>query len=583
MILRAFGFTERCTIVGRTFDRLVHFDRKSRKYPIRALISAEKPRSYTWPCGVVLDQGAEGACHDEKTEVLTDKGWKLFQSINNTDKLASVNPSSSELIYECPAKAISYYYEGDMYSVKHRHLNFNVTPDHIMLVRKWNEQKRELDKKYTTVPISKIGWYSGLMTGVKWNGIGGSKQDYILSGIKAKRKVQRVSKKIPMAVWLQFLGIYIAEGTMIKRNQAVKASYKIQIAASKEREKSFIRSVLNDMELHYTELSDRFTFENHQIYEAMAALGLEGKKSYEKFVPRFIFNLPASNIIYFLQGHSQGDGHTHKNGRIVHYTSSKQLSEDIQLLSFLCGYKSSISARSPRNGGSIKGRQIKAVHTSYSVSRCTNNELSIEKKNDLKIHKHKGLVYCVEMPTYHTLVTRREGKILISGNCTGFAVAHEAAAWPVRVWNITEKVARAIYYRARQLDEFPGEDYEGSSVLGAMKAGQEKGWYEEYRWAFGEEDLALAVSRKGPCVLGINWYEGMSEPDRKNYIHPTGQLLGGHAILCRGYNVKKERYTLHNSWGRSWGIYGTCYISKQDMTLLLKRRGEACIPIIRKK
>ncbi len=169
------------------------------------------------------------------------------------------------------------------------------------------------------------------------------------------------------------------------------------------------------------------------------------------------------------------------------------------------------------------------------------------------------------------------------GACTGFAVAHEAAAWPVRVWGINEKVARAIYKRAQQLDEFPGEAYEGSSVLGAMKAGQEKGWYEEYRWAFGEEDLALAVSRKGPCVLGINWYEGMSEPDFKGYIHPTGRLVGGHAILCRGYNVKKERYTLHNSWGRSWGIYGTCYISKQDMTLLLKRRGEACIPIIRKK
>jgi hypothetical protein len=169
------------------------------------------------------------------------------------------------------------------------------------------------------------------------------------------------------------------------------------------------------------------------------------------------------------------------------------------------------------------------------------------------------------------------------GACTGFAVAHEAAAWPCRVWNITEKVARAIYKRARQIDEWPGENYEGSSVLAAMKAGQERGWYREYRWAFGEEDLALAVSRKGPCVLGINWYEGMSEPDIKNYIHPTGEILGGHAILCRGYNVKKECYTLHNSWGRGWGIYGTCYISKADMAKLLNESGEACIPVIRTK
>jgi hypothetical protein len=144
-------------------------------------------------------------------------------------------------------------------------------------------------------------------------------------------------------------------------------------------------------------------------------------------------------------------------------------------------------------------------------------------------------------------------------------------------------VAREIYKRARQIDEWPGEDYEGSSVLAAMKAGQEKGWYQEYRWAFGEEDLALAVSRKGPCVLGINWYEGMCEIDSKGYIHPTGKLLGGHAILCKGYNVRKERYTLHNSWGRNWGIYGACYISKADMFSLLQMQGEACIPIIRSK
>jgi hypothetical protein len=144
-------------------------------------------------------------------------------------------------------------------------------------------------------------------------------------------------------------------------------------------------------------------------------------------------------------------------------------------------------------------------------------------------------------------------------------------------------VARAIYKRARQLDEWDGEDYEGSSVLAAMKAGQEKGWYKEYRWCFSEQDLSLAVSRKGPCVLGVNWYEGMCDVDSKGYIHPTGELVGGHAILCKGYNVKKERYTLHNSWGRGWGIYGACYISKADMAKLLKQRGEACIPVIRTK
>lgn len=167
------------------------------------------------------------------------------------------------------------------------------------------------------------------------------------------------------------------------------------------------------------------------------------------------------------------------------------------------------------------------------------------------------------------------------GSCTGHAVAHEAAARPSVVKGITHATAVQIYYRARQLDEWPGENYEGSSVLAAMKAGTEKGWYTQYRWAFGEEDLALAIGYKGPAVLGINWYTGMSDPDSKGIIKPTGRVEGGHAILCNGYNVKTGLYRLHNSWSADWGINGECFIAATDLADLLSEQGEACIPVKR--
>jgi hypothetical protein len=167
------------------------------------------------------------------------------------------------------------------------------------------------------------------------------------------------------------------------------------------------------------------------------------------------------------------------------------------------------------------------------------------------------------------------------GACTGFSVSHEAAAEPVEVKGITNEVALEIYHRARQLDEWPGEDYEGSSVLAAMKAGVERGWYKEYRWAFGEEDLALAIGYKGPAVLGINWYEGMSNPDKDGLIKVSGFLQGGHAILCNGYDVKTNLYRLHNSWGEGFGVKGECFISSKDISRLLKKKGEACIPVVR--
>jgi C1A family cysteine protease len=162
-------------------------------------------------------------------------------------------------------------------------------------------------------------------------------------------------------------------------------------------------------------------------------------------------------------------------------------------------------------------------------------------------------------------------------------MAHELAARPCVVKNVTNALGQALYKRARQLDQWEGENYDGSSVLGAVKAVQEKGHIKEYRWAFSIEELALAVSRHGPAILGISWYQGMSTPDAAGYIWPTGKLAGGHAILCNGFNVKTQAFRLHNSWGAGWGKNGACYIDKLTLGLLLKDNGEACIPVVRAK
>ena len=167
------------------------------------------------------------------------------------------------------------------------------------------------------------------------------------------------------------------------------------------------------------------------------------------------------------------------------------------------------------------------------------------------------------------------------GACVGFSIGHDIAARPVAVKSMTATTASSIYLAARHVDEWPGEDYSGTSVLAGFKAATALGYFSEYRWAFGLKDLVLAVGYKGPAVLGINWLEGMSNPDANGYIHATGEIRGGHAILCRGVNVKKKRFLLRNSWGRDWGMDGDCYLSFDDMEKLLHASGEACIPVKR--
>lgn len=166
------------------------------------------------------------------------------------------------------------------------------------------------------------------------------------------------------------------------------------------------------------------------------------------------------------------------------------------------------------------------------------------------------------------------------GACVGFSIAHEAAATPIQIPNITKNHAMMIYKEAQRIDEWPGENYSGTSLNAGLKIAKRLKWIEEYHWALSVEDLALAIGHCGPSHLAISWYQGMANP-RGGFIYPNGKKTGRHAILCKGYDHKKEIFTLHNSWGTHWGWKGDCKISLSDMDMLLKDRGFAAIPTIR--
>lgn len=193
------------------------------------------------------------------------------------------------------------------------------------------------------------------------------------------------------------------------------------------------------------------------------------------------------------------------------------------------------------------------------------------------------------------------------GACVGFAWAQEAAAKPVPI-GTDYSTAMALYKAAQKIDEWPGEGYSGTSVLAGAKVAQQYGWLVEYRWAFTAPDRLSAISRKGPAVLGVNWYDGLFYPDAEGNVLVTGQVAGGHAILARAVRLvwqpgtlsaqkrSKDWYTfldrkaskvlLHNSWGPGWGGTdkgpGTAWISVEDFDRLMGEQGECCIPVIRK-
>ena len=177
------------------------------------------------------------------------------------------------------------------------------------------------------------------------------------------------------------------------------------------------------------------------------------------------------------------------------------------------------------------------------------------------------------------------------GACVGAAWGHELACRPAAVKGVTMDWARErVYWEAQRQDEWPGGSYEGAdpvyegtSVLAGAKVVQSLGWMAEYRWAFSVPELVLAIGYAGPAVLGVSWWSDMFEPDAEGFVHPTGYVAGGHAILCRAVNVRTQVFTLRNSWGASWGRDGDCKVTFEDMDTILRAGGEACIPVGRQR
>jgi C1A family cysteine protease len=67
-----------------------------------------------------------------------------------------------------------------------------------------------------------------------------------------------------------------------------------------------------------------------------------------------------------------------------------------------------------------------------------------------------------------------------------------------------------------------------------------------------------------PFVFGFVVYESFEDPavgvaTTGNAPMPSAneKPLGGHAVLCVGYDESSQRFLVRNSWGAAWGLKGS--------------------------
>ncbi len=190
------------------------------------------------------------------------------------------------------------------------------------------------------------------------------------------------------------------------------------------------------------------------------------------------------------------------------------------------------------------------------------------------------------------------------GACTGFGLAavvnyhlhNRQDSAPPKTKPIAKKEqgasARMLYEMAKRYDEWQGENYEGSSIRGAMKGWSRHGVCAWADWPYDAKkpgrltpqrqlaaldrplgayyrvrhlhltQMQAALTEAGILYASAQVHEGWQKVGKDGIIPYSKTLIGGHAFAIVGYD--RGGFWIQNSWGPKWGNKGFCYIGYDD-------------------
>jgi len=336
------------------------------------------------------------SCYDEQTEVLTDSGWKFFKDLKEIDRVYTKDPKTDESFYVAPTKFIRNYYSGKMVRFKTRSLNLLVTPNHNMWAMtsgkgRYGPPKFEQAKDI----IDKNRWFSRLSL---WKGDG--------------RPVTK--EKLALA---ELLGWFLSKGSISK---VKNKPYSVFIAQNKKNaanRKSIVKCA-KVLGLNPREYAESIAINNVNFACSLARFG----KCNEKYVPQELKDSAPEVILAFLQAFLAGDGYinysTNKKAknRMIFYTSSKQLADDLHELLLKVGFGASTKKRKIKGQVKwIKDHYATSSMDGYVVSALHSSAARVESKH-ITEENYEGYVYCVTAPPHNLLMVRRNGQSVWCGN-----------------------------------------------------------------------------------------------------------------------------------------------------------------------
>jgi PBSX family phage portal protein len=330
-----------------------------------------------------------GRCHSDDTEYLTEHGWLPFDQIGEDYRLATVNKETGMLEFQLPTERFSYDWDGPCLRIKSRTLDSLTTPHHRFLTKLVATSKDTVadweiieGHNLTDYAINNKCGFLEIPVSAGWSGFTFDDMMPIPSSLLPQERDGLVIAKLSKMI-VCFIGSYVAGN-------------------SKE---------------------ERVKLENEITKLAGCSLGIEawvrqtcGITAEEKKLPRWVFDLNEELLKVLLNSMLQDsfDFTEPKPDVIFQYaTLSKQLNDDLHELCLRLGI--SMVSRS-MNTEAIDDRPIWR-----SYGQKTRTQL-LHPSTDIRAEHYTGKVSCFTVLN-DTLVTRRNGRVLISGNTTDYTRA----------------------------------------------------------------------------------------------------------------------------------------------------------------
>lgn len=342
-------------------------------------------------------------CFDPETQLLTETGWKPVADITQQDRLATLNPETNNLEWHKPDKLHSYDHSGLMYHLKLKHVNMLVTTNHDLWVSRPGKQFQKI--KAIDFYNSKGEWQ--FQKNCNW--IGEEREWF--DPPDPPPLCRNNLGKIPMDLWLEFLGYYIAEGRVQPTNKGTSAQVQIsQFLTSKHWKKIDDCLAKLGVSYAYQPQSNRFEINSTHLAEVLTDCG---EDAYTKKLPEYVKTLSTRQLRILFDAYMSGDGHEGKHHE--YSTSSYQLSFDLEVLLLklgLCGY----TTESNRTDNWQKNPHWRTrVNRKHLKPWFKKNSIKKYESNKEELVPYEGKVYCVTVAN-HLVYAKRGGKSYWSGN-----------------------------------------------------------------------------------------------------------------------------------------------------------------------